>query len=171
MWTNHFLICMKGNISYSCVDESYSYCPKLHCSAWVCWCQVWGKDEAVLCQLSFFVYSVQCCQSEAVGLNVENIRFKIFIFLPFGDTRIANVAFQGSCVWIDFHPSFPLYFWMSLGGSQGPWWGIFILSCNGRWLVVIQGPKRILHTYYRVNSAKPKKRSITLSVLCECMVL
>lgn len=86
---------MKGNISYSCVDESYSYCPKLHCSAWVCWCQVWGKDEAVLCQLSFFVYSVQCCQSEAVGLNVENIRFKLFIFLPFGDTRIAKCCLPG----------------------------------------------------------------------------
>lgn len=170
------------------MNKSFSYLYERQYLILLCWWKLFVLSKTTLLCLSLlmsslrkrrsstlsvlsFLYIVYSCQSEVVGLNVENIRFKIFIFLPFGDTRIANVAFQGSCVWIDFHPSFPLYFWMSLGGSQGPWWGIFILSCNGRWLVVIQGPKRILHTYYRVNSAKPKKRSITLSVLCECMVL
>lgn len=52
------------------------------------------RRSSTLSVLSF-LYIVYSCQSEVVGLNVENIRFKIFIFLPFGDTRIAKCCLPG----------------------------------------------------------------------------
>lgn len=143
---------MKGNISYSCVDE-IGICTVQNYSLLMS--SLRKRRSSTLSVLSVFVYSVQCCQSEVVGLNVENIRFKLFIFLPFGDTIIANVAFQGSHVWIDFLPSIFL--------NESGWFLSLLryfdhflrwkLSCRQ----YIQGPKRILHVYYRVNSAKSKR--------------
>lgn len=94
------------------MNKSFSYLYERQYLILLCWWKLFVLSKTTLLCLSLlmsslrkrrsstlsvlsFLYIVYSCQSEVVGLNVENIRFKIFIFLPFGDTRIAKCCLPG----------------------------------------------------------------------------
>lgn len=94
------------------MNKSFSYLYERQYLILLCWWKLFVLSKTTLLCLSLlmsslrkrrsstlsvlsFLYIVYSCQSEVVGLNVENIRFKLFIFLPFGDTRIAKCCLPG----------------------------------------------------------------------------
>lgn len=94
------------------MNKSFSYLYERQYLILLCWWKLFVLSKTTLLCLSLlmsslrkrrsstlsvlsFLYIVYSCQSEVVGLNVENIRFNIFIFLPFGDTRIAKCCLPG----------------------------------------------------------------------------